>query len=324
MHWPRLAQHHALWLLLLVLGTFTNGCRANPFYVDPLNATLELDLVFPRPNVTYKPTYPFPLVFAFQGMEEAWPHHVGMSTRVRVATLEAGKYDTTETSRFPDDLPYEERTNSYDYPSSRYTVGDSPGGRDTVFFTVGLSNVVNSTEKTIWVTYDVFFQVNCTMNDHRPLVVKQSVGSVVLQEGEVTFNLDAENGLDPIPGLTEEDECVTGLATIQMRGSIEGYGPGILGQRQVCPVLDEEDLHPEPEPCRVSLPEDMHSSVASLMLQTASCTTGSWPAETLVAPCGHDMSASADDDDDSAASYVFPPTAVLLGGVAGLATVLAG
>ncbi|KAL2106727.1 hypothetical protein VUR80DRAFT_6298 [Thermomyces stellatus] len=312
------ALHRFLGLLITTFGLIANGCHA--LELDHVDATVEVDLVFPTPNATYKPTYPFPIVLAFQGMKVGWPHHVVGS--FDVIPVGEDPQEPMDTGRFPGDLPYEvkydEDTDSY---SSAYTMGESPGGRDTLFFTFGVSNVINSTATTFAIRYDFFFHNNCTIDENALGGVRDEVGPSYIKRGRVTFDVDKESGADPVVSLAD-DECVTALDTIRMNGSLKSYGPkGPPGDRRVCPVLDEEDLHPEPEPCLVELPGDIQSSVSSLMMETASCTTGSWPAETLVASCGHDLSAAADDDDESRASPRTSIPASALWGVAGVVNV---
>jgi hypothetical protein len=39
-----------------------------------VTSVVQLDLVFPKPNSTYKPVYPFPLVFSFTNLSSAWAY----------------------------------------------------------------------------------------------------------------------------------------------------------------------------------------------------------------------------------------------------------
>ncbi|MBE3048190.1 hypothetical protein IMZ48_37930 [Candidatus Bathyarchaeota archaeon] len=83
-------------------------------------------------------------------------------------------------------------------------------------------------------------------------------------------------------------------------------------------VIRDEDISPEPQPCRVTPSVDQQSSVSSsLMMETARCTTGSWPAETLVAECGHYLWGDTDDGSGATFGYFIP--AAILGSAAGLA-----
>lgn len=301
MHGPRFGPLRPFALLLL-LSLVANVCDAqSDLDIIPIGETAELDLVFPRPNQTYKRAYPFPVVFAFQGMKQAWPHHVTMDWSV------IGRQDVDEalyssSGGFPRDLPWDTRGDEY---SSGWTEGESPGGLDTVFFTVGADNVLNSTATTFSIVYSFSFHYNCTYDESTGQVSGLPNFSYS-SRGNVTFHVD-DDGLDLDVALPD-GECATGLATLRMKSSLLERTP----EDPPCVILDEEDLSPEPAPCDVKLPDDMQSSVQSLMLQTAECSSGSWPAETLVAPCND----PPPEDDDSSVGPVGVP--VLLAAVAGL------
>lgn len=291
-------------LLVLLLGLATNICHAERD-IAAVDKTVELDLVFPTPNETYRRTYPFPIVLALQGMKAGWPHRVEMDWRVR------GEGDDNlswlqPSGIFPLDLPREALG---DTDSSAWTEGESPGGLDTVFFTVGVINVFNSSATTFFIDYSLSLHFNCSI-DEAADEVKVRLGDLYEPRGTVSFQVD-EGGLDPAVNLAG-DECAAGLATIRIKSSLKSDIP--ISEDPPCPILDEDDLSPEPSPCQLKLPGDLQSSVESLMLETASCTAGSWPAETLVEPCNDDMHA-AGEDDDSAARLGFRVPAVMMGAV---------
>lgn len=192
---------------------------------------------------------------------------------------------------------------------------EAPGGQDTIFFTAGARNILNSTSTSFLLQFSLSFHYNCSLGEtnnetwfrrHEPYLVN----------GHVSFQV-GDDGLDPAAALPE-DQCATGLQTVRLKGSFDVPGP--FDNDPPCAVLDEEDLEPEPEPCRVKPPPGLPSSVSSRMMFTAECTTGSWPAETLTAPCGHDMWM----DDDSRASLGYPFSAATIAGIALVVSVWIG
>lgn len=304
---PRLGLYAAFRLMFLLLGFTTNVCHAD-WDIDPLDKTVELDLVFPTPDETYKRMYPFPIVFAFQGMKTAWPHHLEMSWEV------GGQGDDNvswlrPSGLFPRDLPPEVLGDADSLP---WTEGESPGGLDTFFFVVGVSNVFNSSATTFDINYDFSFHFNCSINKETGRI-EGKYGNMVPASGKVSFRV-GDDGLDPevtLPG----DKCATGLSATQVKSSLNS-GIGFT-EGPPCPILDEENLYPELSPCQVELPEDLQSSVESLMLETARCTTGMWPAETLIEPCNHNMNA-LEDDEDSGALLGYSLPAMTMGVMIGL------
>jgi len=259
--------------------------------ITPVGATLELDLAFPTPNEAYRRVYPFPIVFAFQGMKVGWPHHIDMIWEL-VGRGPDGRREDWHGGGFPIDLPSDMKRNSGPgkLPSIAWTNGQVPNGEDTFFFIVGASNVLNSTVIDFTISYSLRFHVNCTVDETTGALLSDSATNSYQIDRSVTFSIDNEKGLDPalvpIPG----DNCPASLATIRIKESLNDYSaPGL---EPPCAILDDENLNPEPSPCLVKPPSGLQSSVSSHMLETARCTTGSWPAETLVAPCDHDMTRS--------------------------------
>lgn len=303
MHGP---HTRPLWplTLLISLCLVANICEAqsDPDIVS-IGQTVELDLVFPRPNQTYKRAYPFPVVFAFQGMKQAWPHHLMMDWSV-IGRQNVDEDLYSSSGGFPRDLPLDAK-GGVDVDSSVSTNGESPGGLDTVFFTIGADNVLNSTATEFSIVYDLAFRYNCTYDDSTD-EISGLPRFTYSSRGSVTFYVD-DDGLDPDVALPD-GECGVGLATLRMKSSLRERTP----EDPPCVILDDGNLSPEPAPCKVKLPDDMQSSVQSLMLQTAGCTSGSWPAETLVAPCNDPP---PEEDDSSVASVGVP---VVMAAVTGI------
>jgi hypothetical protein len=213
-------------------------------------------------------------------------------------------------------------------PSIAWTNGQVPNGEDTFFFIVGALNVLNSTVVDFTISYSLRFHVNCTVDETTGALLSDSVRNSYQIDRSVTFSIDNEKGLDPalvpIPG----DKCPASLATIRIKASLNDYSaPGL---EPPCPILDDGNLNPEPSPCLVKAPSDLQSSVSSHMLRTARCTTGSWPAETLVGPCDHDMTHSegGTGDESGGISLSFMLPVVVLGsavmGLAGVSVIWIG
>ncbi|SPO07444.1 uncharacterized protein DNG_10138 [Cephalotrichum gorgonifer] len=252
-------QLHQAWRALILLVVFAGTTHADPEdYVTPLKAKVELDLVFPTPNETYKRIFPFPIVFAFQGMKQAWPHRVAMDWEVRAEGEEQDDLWRSGGS-FPLGLPREERG---DTGSVVGTEGQSPGDLDTVFYTVGARNVRNSTATTFTILYWLYYYENCSIAEEwSPRLFEGGVAEYKVT-GSLSFMIDDETGLDPTAVGLPDDTCAMGLATIQMKAFV---GADISSAvRASCPILDDEDLSPEPSPCGVTPPANLQSSNPSL------------------------------------------------------------
>ena len=136
---------------------------------------------------------------------------------------------------FPLDLPREALD---DIDLSAWTEGESPNGLDTIFFSVGVNNVFNSSATTFFIDCSLSLYFNCSI-DEAADEVKVRYGDLYEPRGTVSFQVD-EDGLDPAVSLPG-DKWVADLATIRIKSSLESDIP--ISDDPPCPILDEDEAY---------------------------------------------------------------------------------
>ncbi|KAL0934796.1 uncharacterized protein CTRU02_209387 [Colletotrichum truncatum] len=247
-------QHFQLLLLLLHLLPFG---AATP-------ADIEVDLVFPVANQTYKKIWPFPIIFAirnasqlWQGDDEVAPFSVrwsinGHETRedviLRGRYFDSGVWDTIEPFKYPK-------------PARRPD--------DGVYLLLGtpFSRIVNGTERVFSLTYETILNYACPTNSTMKL-------KTVYSWGRIFFYLDKESSqLPDFSNMTKT--CPLPVGNFEFTGlkNVKDF-PG-LPQYPVAERCMNMAPQREPNPCGLKLDEmDFENHVRTAMLELAGCPNG--------------------------------------------------
>ena len=254
--------------LLALLLPWTSLCLA-------LNAsTLQVDLVFPRANTTYKPIYPFPIVFAVHNLPSAWNYKPYIRW-----TLWAYRFDSFPGS-IADSIGHGvigfDVTNPEGFPPT------TPSPPATFLKIDSVSELVNTTKEAWYLEYTIAIGRTCSGpgfynpngSDYEPLNFR---------EGVITFNIS--NTVGVTPNISAGGDCPTTL------GSINFQGPN--QSNPACPILSIPQ--PAPELCAFKVNSDVARQVASLMTNKTECNGTTWPNTTILNQCQRKHSGAANN-----------------------------
>ena len=238
--------------------------------------TVELDLVFPR-NETYRPVYPFPIVFALRNPAVIWPFDFTFVAKLEWWSDEEDRVVSTRAGF---------RQLGH-HPNAGYPYNDSPvypdDSGEPLFFinaTFVITKLMNSTTTTpATVRWNFGLDRNCTANVHpddtvgRPPQMAGHINLSFAPDGALPDFGDAYNDKNNVNG-----GCPIGLGAINIAGQMPFDEPRASG---VCPILYEAEPTPEPDPCQVTVDEQLGSRVSSAMMASERCDEGAvWPNPT--------------------------------------------
>ena len=218
-------------------------------------STVQLDLVFPRNGSVYKPVYPFPIVFAIHNAAIAWPHSFLFDWSI-YARQDNGSTTDTDSGGFSVD-----KAQNQSFP-------------DQFLFINSSSIIINTTSTRFFLRTSFGITNNCS-SDTAP---DRTEWGYVHPGEPVWFYLSPDGELPNIMNVTD---CPKTLSTFGIQGTYNSA----LGKTPSCPVLTQPPSPPK-ENCAFKVDAEVARQVESAMLQTASCTSGSWPNATgLIRHC---------------------------------------
>ena len=217
---------------------------------------LGVNVVFPRPNETYRPVYPFPVVFAITGAAEAWPYQFNFRwslegnhswpIRVDDRPLVSGKFPEKTT----------------------FTRGQLKPAAEPYYFITGTDLVVNSTSTEWLLIWRLQVAQECEPGEYG------SYGKV----GQITFST-SPNGSLPSMSATPGKSCP--FEALTLRFLENGTTPEDVKRYRYsnsCVVLADQEG--SGDPCKIDTGSKLKSLVTAKMLETASCPVNqSWPDE---------------------------------------------
>lgn len=235
--------------------------------------TTELDLIFPRDNETYLPTYPFPIVFAVQNPAPAWPFNFGYSWQLYpVSRLAKGG----DVGQFPG--AFESTSEAGEANFTGPLVHIYPTGE-----------LANTTEKEWFLFWRVNIIRNCTPSEDESRPMPTYAENLTAQTGAISFNISDDGKIpDVFQSGKDQSACPQPLWTVNIKGEADN---GWMAYNQemstpTCPWLDPENPHPPSDPCAVRATEELARNVTQEMLARAQCIgVTSWPNTSLVGPC---------------------------------------
>lgn len=217
---------------------------------------LGVNLVFPLPNETYRPVYPFPVVFAITGAAEAWPYQFFFSW-----WLEGNHSRPISVHNQPltwDKIPAE----------TTFTKGQLEPAAEPYYLITGTDIVVNSTSTEWQLGWEFHLAQECEPGEY---------GSYD-NLGQISFST-SPNGSLPRMGATARNPCpfeALHLRFLENRTTPEDVKEYRFSNSCVR-VTDQEGSG---DPCKLDTGSKLKSLVAAKMLEAASCPTNqSWPDE---------------------------------------------
>jgi hypothetical protein len=244
-----------LQILLCLLGASTL------LLATELPTTVQFDLVFPKENATYKPLYPFPIVFAL--------------------------HNGSAASRFPIHWEWElvayspENEWPYNVLAGAGSKSEGSPPLEETLIIAPVSELINSTVKDFILRYR--FGIHYTCNDSGYVPPNQDF-DVFFSSG-ILFSLDSENG--QVPDIEAVGQCATPLGSFGIEKEVPKMFP--TRNNETCAVLK-----PGPQPtqnCAFPINATVASQVAARMLNETACKGQSWPNVTgLVGKCRRETS----------------------------------
>ncbi|EEU39355.1 uncharacterized protein NECHADRAFT_81463 [Fusarium vanettenii 77-13-4] len=218
---------------------------------------LGVNLVFPRPNETYRPVYPFPVVFAITGAAEAWPYQFRFTWGLE--GNHSGPIHVDDRPMASGELP--EKT--------FFTEGQLELAEEPYYFIVGTDLLANSTS-TEWL-FDWRLEVS---DDCDP----EEYGKSFSRVGHMNFSSSPSGSL---PNMAANPGKPCPLEVLHLRFLENKITPEDVKRYRYsnsCVVLTDQEG--SGDPCKIDTGSKLESLVTAKMLETASCPTNqSWPDE---------------------------------------------
>jgi hypothetical protein len=267
---------------LIVIGSIIPSCACLS------RSTIQLDIIFPRNGSVYKPTWPFPIVFAVHNIDRVWSLQPGIAwdfsgpwkadggdpRRTEEASWSHVLYpnsvrEPTWTMKEPLPAPPQtfviiNGTRALHIPQGREKSFDSGPGRYRLQFELLFGNY-----------YPVFGYVNDCMviqKDARRLKAENNTRSTPFRMTKSIFFELSENGT--LPDMLSGGTCSQALGTVSIPSLYMENGTAECPEYTVDP--------PRGENCLYRIDESFNKNVTKHMLDLLDCneTEYSWPNKT--------------------------------------------
>lgn len=284
-----LPQHLALLMvsfnliLVCLFSTANLGARAEKPDLPP--TTLQLDLVYPRPNELHRRTYPFPIIFAIHGARNLWPYHLYLrwflrneQNRTPPGAVDNGAFDRMDI-----------------WSPTSYTKGDYPSGDEDPFYYVASTLLIgdsNSTEYSL--RWSLQLPTNCTDGDswapRSDMDPPDFSGNWIPGiDGGVVFQVSNDGSLN-----LERESCVPVNETFIK--DVNSLRVGGTVSPTECIFFNEDNFRPDPKPCAAPVDSALASRVSDAMVRAADCEGRVWPDE-IPDKCDYESRLGHDDED---------------------------
>jgi len=224
------------------------------------STVVQVDLVFPRNNGVYVPTYPFPIVFALHNFSRSWRYRPVQNWQLTVWQRDSYWARGAEGSMGWND----HRTDSNWGPPADVALG----------INASLSVATNS-EAQWSLQYE--FRIGPDPNDCSGLGFQHDAGATSssnawFHTGRIFFNVSNTTGI--MPDITHGGACSVPLGAVRYLGQNE--------TDEQCPLLSWP--RPNPTPCAFKIDSNAASQVAPAMMDAANCKKVPWPRFTSYCP----------------------------------------
>lgn len=249
-------------LLLLLLFHLAAACAA-------LSTDIEIDLVYPRANLTVKPVWPFPVIWSIRNASGLWRTDEDVYPFYLNWTLYGYRdIDNPSTGSVF-------HVGEYDTSDKLVRVTKRPDGA-LVLIEPTRRSLVNATAKEFRLFFSSRLAGDC--NATMPKWRSQN-GSTEPDPTELvhTGHIDFRTSPDgmTVTEVLQDDRCPDFITSFGIRGSRPETGTSR------CPVVSPQA--PAPNPCGLEINQELLSTrLEQEMLDFALCPNGTWPD-----PTGH-------------------------------------
>ncbi|KAK1849821.1 hypothetical protein CCHR01_07554 [Colletotrichum chrysophilum] len=230
---------------LILLSRLLAICAASP-------ADVEVDLVFPVANETYKHIWPFPIIFAVRNASQLWQENDEIALFVIHWTIDG----------YPDETDFRNSGRHFGTEKWENLAKPCPHPEDGVHMVFGSPNskMTNGTERVFLLDYTTVLINPCPPNSSvRPRPVYASE--------QITFYLDLES--TRLPDFAHmASSCPVLITNFEFDGLRNSLGERCM---KMAPTR-------EADPCGLQQnEEDMENRTRTAMLEFAGCPKGTWP-----------------------------------------------
>jgi hypothetical protein len=267
-------------LATLTIGNLlTQSCSA----VD--NVVVQADIVFPKNNTSYKPTYPFPIVFALINFADVWQYKPVLNWRL-LGKQSSGDWGLSEEGSmgWTTNTPYQLSSGPLLAINSSH-------------------NIIPENLSSYALQYD--FRLGPRPNDcSGPGFQPESSGSVgatsAFFTGRILFNISNITGI--VPDIEGSGECGTPLGAVGYAGPNE--------TNSSCPLLSWP--RPKPKTCAYTVNAQSASQVTQAMGNQSHCKALRWPSFTNHCPASKSESRRLNWNNFALCSIIFVLSFILL------------
>ncbi|ENH63237.1 hypothetical protein FOC1_g10009132 [Fusarium oxysporum f. sp. cubense race 1] len=279
-------------LLGVFLGTFAVlGMQAKEKPSPPFPIDLGVSLIFPQPNETYRPVYPFPIVFALTGATKAWPYGFKLQWRLE------GNW-TTPIKK--EDVPIVYGS----APDWLYSSGSLDPATEP-YFVINATGIMGNTSYTEWeLGWSLSVLQECSPGPER-----------YWKYGSINFSTSS-SGL--LPNYKPKGPCPLEIQHTRFLDN-RTTPKGVTGDRRSESCVVVTDQEGEGDPCSIDTGHELATMVRAEMLRYAECPDNqSWPDEkNLLGPDSCRRLYPSSKDAEDMANLMLPAalTAVVMGTV---------
>ncbi|EXA01835.1 hypothetical protein NW765_003432 [Fusarium oxysporum] len=279
-------------LLGVFLGTISVlGMQAKEKPSPPFPIDLGVSLIFPQPNETYRPVYPFPIVFALTGATKAWPYGFKLQWRLE------GNW-TTPIKK--EDVPIVYGS----APDWLYSSGSLDPATEP-YFVINATGIMGNTSYTEWeLGWSLSVLQECSPGPER-----------YWKYGSINFSTSS-SGLPP--NYKPKGRCPLEIQHTRFLDN-RTTPKGVTGDRRSESCVVVTDQEGEGDPCSIDTGHELATMVRAEMLRYAECPDNqSWPDEkNLLGPDSCRRLYPSSKDAEDVANLMLPAalTAVVMGTV---------
>ncbi|KAF5970285.1 hypothetical protein FCOIX_10483 [Fusarium coicis] len=270
-------------LLGIFLGTFVVlGMQAKEKPSSQFPIDLGVSLIFPRPNETYRPVYPFPIVFALTGAAKAWPYGFKFQWRLE------GNWTTPMKK---EDVPIDHGS----APDWLYSSGSLDRATEP-YFVVNATDIMSNTSYKEWeLGWSLPVLQECSPGPER-----------YWKYGSINFSISSSGSL---PTYKPKGRCPLEIQHTRFLDNKTTPKEVVEDRRsESCVVVTDQEG--QGDPCSVDTGHELAAMVRGEMLRYAGCPENqSWPdEENLLGPesCRRLYPGSKDAED--VANLMLPAT----------------
>ena len=186
-------------LILLLLPVVASSSSTWPFPATPAN--VEVDLVFPRANQTYRPVWPFPIVFGIRNASSLW-YDQEESADLEFTWKLVGFNDTTDRD-LARDLDGTSFGSERWQPSMEQDHDGQPADDLLLKVWIAARDLANAPEKHFRLSYQLALRSVCPgTNATQP----------ILEPGQIYFSTD--DLIPELPNILPVDSCASHAASV--------------------------------------------------------------------------------------------------------------